>query len=60
MRKIIAYPLVWILFWIGDWISRTILFEKYGNLYTIYNNCMIWSSNIQDWGKLKNPWKKTY
>jgi hypothetical protein len=47
-----------ILFWLGDLVSRPMWRYDFGFLYPIYNNLMIWSSNIQDWGSANGPWKK--
>jgi len=59
MKKIIAFIPVWVLFYIGDLISKT--FNKLDSiiLYRLFSWCMVTSSNIQDWAKLKNPWHET-
>ncbi len=56
MKKLIAYPLAWGLFYLGDFISNTKIFNE-GSFYNLYNWCMIKSSEIQDWGELNSPWK---
>lgn len=56
MKKLIAYPLTWGLFYLGVFISNVRLLDK-GNFYNLYSWCMIKSSEIQDWGKLNSPWK---
>jgi len=53
MRKTIGYPITWILYYLGDAISRIPNFY-----YPIYNNLMIWSSKTQKWSRLKSPWIK--
>lgn len=53
MKKLIGYPVTWILYYLGDILSRTPNFN-----YTVYNKLMIWSSNVQNWCKLSSPWKK--
>ena len=57
-KKIIAYPITWTLFWLGDGISYLMNTNYTYWLYPLYNKLMIWSGDIQDWGKLDNPWKK--
>jgi len=52
MRKLIGYPTTWILFYLGDAISRIPNFN-----YNAYNKLMIWSSEVQDWSGLNSPWK---
>ena len=60
MRKILAYILSWILFGLGDLISRLMnRFDCMAWLYPTYNNLMLWSYNIQEWAGNSGPWKKS-
>lgn len=52
MKKIIGYPTAWILFWLGDFVSRIPNFN-----YSIYNALMIWSNNVQEWSVANGPWE---
>ena len=56
MKKIIAYPITYILYYIGDFISKHFKSET---SYKIYSWFMIKSGDIQDWSKLSKPWIKT-
>ena len=59
MRKIVAWPLCWSLYWLGHWVSKPMNWCDFlARLYPVYNRLMIWSGNIQDWGQVKSgPWK---
>jgi hypothetical protein len=57
MKKIIAWPLCWTFFWMGDLISWVMNNLDWGWLYPAYNKLMTWSIDIQDWGGLKSPWR---
>lgn len=58
-RKIIAWPVVWLLFWFGDGISRIMNFFDWGLLYPVYNRSMIWSLDLQEWaGNDFGPWRE--
>lgn len=54
MKKLIAFPLSWILFALGDFVWRVLcqcddLDRWVGIWYPPYNYLMIWSGNIQKW-----------
>ncbi len=51
-KKLVGFPIVWLLYYSGYLISRIPNFY-----YPVYNKLMIWSSEIQDWAKLTSPWK---
>lgn len=55
MKKIIAYIPTYLLYYIGDIISKSFIY-KYLVGYKIYSWFMWASSNIQDWAKLSKPW----
>lgn len=55
MKKVIAWPLMWSLFWLGHGVSR-IMVGRLGHLYPLYNWLMLKSSELQDWSGLKGPW----
>jgi len=50
MKLILSY----ILYWIGDFISRTIMFWGDGYGFKIYNKIMLWSVDLDTKGKI---WK---
>ena len=55
--SIICYLLSWILFLVGDLVSKVMhLTEDLGHLYPLYNKLMIWSVNVQDFAGNKSPW----
>jgi len=64
MKKSCAWLLSWVLYWVGDVLSRIMNLSpgEYGGcglhrLYTPYNWCMTRSADIQDWGMIKaGPW----
>ena len=58
MRKIIGYILTWILFGLGDLISRPMNRFDWAWIYPAYNNLMLWSYNTQEWAGNSSPWKK--
>lgn len=59
MRKIIGYVLSWVLFGLGDLISKPMNYwDCMSWLYPAYNNLMLWSYNIQNWANNNGPWKK--
>lgn len=53
MKKLIGYSIAWLLYYLGDFVSRVPNFN-----YTIYSKLMCWSSDIQNWSGVKSPWKK--
>lgn len=53
MKQII----VWILFYIGDLISKTFFYRKCGVGYKLYCKIMLKSMDLQDKWKLKQPWE---
>lgn len=57
VKKVLAFPVVWLFYIIGDITSKLSYKLELDFLYDIYNWFMIKSSDIQDWAKLKQPWK---
>ncbi len=58
MKKILAWPLSWALFWLGDVVSKPMHYFNWAWLYPVYNNLMCWSADVQDWAQLNEPWRK--
>jgi hypothetical protein len=57
MKTIIGFIVAWILYWIGDTLSRVMtLSDELFFLYDSYNWCMTKSYNIQQWAGAKSPW----
>jgi len=52
MKLILAY----ILYYLGDFVSKLMNTELTGWLYPVYNKLMIWSSELDDDGVI---WKKS-
>ena len=46
--------LSWILYILGDFVSRVMYYIDSGTLYTIYNKLMTWSVDLDTGGKI---WK---
>lgn len=59
MKKIIGWPLTWLLFWLGDLVSKPMHYFDWWWLYPVYNNLMGWSVDVQDWAGLSGPWKES-
>ena len=57
MRKVIGWTLSWVLYWLGDLVSRLMNFDCMFWLYPVYNKLMTWSYNIQVWGGNHGPWR---
>ena len=57
MKKIIAWPLTWLFFWLGDLVSKPMHYLNWAWLYPAYNNLMGWSVDVQDWADVKGPWR---
>lgn len=56
--KFLAWIAVWVLFWLGHFVSRPMAwFEWAGVLYPIYNWLMQTSCLIQIRYDLKKPWE---
>lgn len=58
MRRTIGYIVSWILFWIGDLVSKPMDRFDWAWLYPVYNRLMISSLLVQDWAKNITPWGK--
>jgi hypothetical protein len=58
MKKILGYILGWILYGLGDLISRPMQWFDWVWIYPIYNRLMLWSNDIQDWAGNTTPWSK--
>jgi hypothetical protein len=56
MKKVIAYPVAWGLFWTGHVVSYTLRVGALAFFYPLYNWLMCRSSDVQDWAGLKGPW----
>ncbi len=52
MKKLIAHPLTWIFYWLGDLVYMTELFP-----YSVYSTLFGWSAYLQEWAGLNSPWK---
>jgi hypothetical protein len=38
--------LAWILYYLGDLVSRLLVWDLFSFLYPVYNKLMIWSSDL--------------
>jgi hypothetical protein len=59
MKKFIGYVVSWILFWIGDLVSKPMHYINWWWLYPVYNQLMISSADVQDWSNANGPWEST-
>ncbi|WP_155635562.1 hypothetical protein [Burkholderia territorii] len=58
MKAAIGFIASWSFFWLGDWVSRPMLWWDWaGHLYTPYNWLMLKSVAWQNWGG-KGPWSR--
>ena len=58
MHKVIGYIVSWVLYGLGDLVSRPMnWFEFMWWLYPAYNNLMTWSYAVQAWGGDCGPWR---
>lgn len=57
VKKVLAFPVVWLFYIIGDLTCKLSYKLELDFLYDIYNWFMIKSCDVQDWAKLKQPWK---
>lgn len=61
MRKVLALPLAYALFWVGHLVSRVFLrYDATAFMYPIYNRLMVASCDVQDWADLPGPWSKKH
>lgn len=49
MKKLIAYPATWILYYLGSFI-----WNEFKSMH--YSKFHVWSYKVQEWGKLNKPW----
>lgn len=58
LRKSIGYIAAWILYYLGDWVSKPMYkWDMFAWLYPLYNNLMYWSISVQDWADDPDgPW----
>lgn len=59
MKTYVAIVISWLLYLAGDLASRPFFVSgAYARLmYPLYNNLMLASYNVQEWGQTKGPWK---
>ena len=55
MKKIIGYIGTWVFYFFGYLCSK--LMNVMPVFYTLYKWFMMKSFEVQDWSKLKSPWK---
>jgi len=59
MKKLIAWPATWSLYWAGHVVSLPLnRWDCFAWLYPMYNHLMGWSYNIQYWADVEGPWVK--
>lgn len=51
-QSIFVTALSWILYQMGDLVSRVMFYIDSGTLYTIYNKLMIWGADLDSAGKV--------
>jgi hypothetical protein len=56
MKKFIGCIVTWILYWLGDLVSKPMYYIDLWWLYPVYNRLMIWSVDVQDWSGADGPW----
>ncbi len=58
MKKAIGWLVAWILFLIGDFVSKFMNTGFTGWMYPAYNKLMCASLDVQDWSGAKGPWEE--
>ncbi len=59
IKKFIGYVVSWLLYGLGDLVSKPMHYIDLWWLYPVYNRLMIWSYDIQDWAGANGPWRET-
>lgn len=63
IKSLIAYPLSWFFYWIGDTISRNKYMMNWAWPWPIYQGVMLYSIQLQEWAaksKIEWPWEDTH
>lgn len=59
MKKLIAFPLIYITYWIGDICSKiSYKFDTWEFAFNMYQKFMDWSVQLEDWNNTQYVWKK--
>lgn len=61
MRKFIAWPTAWAMFWVGHFVSVVFLRRDWTvnrAAFHAYQWLMQTSGVVQDWAGLSSPWKE--
>ena len=58
MKKILGYFGSYFFYYLGDLISKPMMWLDLEFLYPVYKKCMHISLDIQDWAHLEKPWKE--
>ena len=56
MKKMIGYIGAYLLFYVGDLVSKLMFATHAWFLYSAYNHLMGWSADVQDWADIDGPW----
>jgi hypothetical protein len=54
---LVAWVISWILYLLGDLISRPMNRFDWAWLYPAYNRLMVWSMIVQQYADNKTPWR---
>lgn len=57
MKTILGYIGSWVLYGLGDLVSKPMHYLDWAWLYPTYNRLMLWSCNLQEWGNGCGPWQ---
>lgn len=58
MKKLVGYPVSWVLWTVGHALSKVMDVRYMAWIYHPYNRCMEASGDIQDWSNCDGPWSK--
>ena len=59
MKKLIAFPLIYITYCIGDICSKIAYkFDTWKFIFSMYQKFMDWSVQLEDWNNTQYVWKK--
>lgn len=59
IRKIIAFPLIYLIYYIGDiWSKVAYKFDTWEFAFNMYQRFMDWSVRLEEWNDTQYIWKK--
>lgn len=59
LKKLIGYIITWVLYIVGDIISKPMQWFDWAWLYPTYNRLMLLSYRTQKWAGNETPWRES-